>query len=534
VAFENLIHAYLKRYVATRDGRIKVKRTRAVGDAGRDFEVSFSGEVNLFGLTITTTTRKRELLFLECKSTEHERLDDEFIVDASQHRDSEAYLYILVTNATLTPYCQFRAQQEWQRRNSGFRLVDRRRLLDELLARNMEAQARRLGLELPPGSDRPNIDRNDLAVSCQIQADESGDASQIYVSMCNYGTKSILSQVSIATDLQWSADRSPFERVVTAGNLETAHLTASRRNFDGPAELGLSLSLNGRSHRLSVSKPGYQLTFEPPFMGKQHQNARREIRRIAESVENFALISVQGEAGIGKTRTIREALAPLKNGQLEVFTYNFTGHQDCPSFENFDKAFGLESDSSQCAADEHVRALINKAAETDVPILLHFEDLHHASEEVIRVLKKVALEPPFTVAPLILVVTGRDDHTFPNEEYFSFLQLISDLALTHVSRFTIRQFTDQEAKNLIRSVVIDMPEPGVERVHALGQNNPFIIVEMLQYLLDTRLARILSRRTVGVLNPEVFAGRNGIPATVEELYERRLESLQEASGGMLV
>src|SRR5205807_6430363 len=123
-------------------------------------------EAELFDSKITSPHRKRTTVFIECKSTGHERLDDEFLVDATQHYDSEACLYVLVTNATVTPYCQFRAQQEWNRRDSGFRLVDRRRLLDALLAAQMGEVAQRLGLSLPPISKLPQFDRNHLAVSC--------------------------------------------------------------------------------------------------------------------------------------------------------------------------------------------------------------------------------------------------------------------------------------------------------------------------------------------------------------------------------
>jgi predicted ATPase len=37
----------------------------------------------------------------------------------------------------------------------------------------------------------------------------------------------------------------------------------------------------------------------------------REIRMAAETASGFNLVSVQGEAGVGKTRTVKEALEPL-------------------------------------------------------------------------------------------------------------------------------------------------------------------------------------------------------------------------------
>jgi hypothetical protein len=536
--FEDLIHKYLKRHVATRDGRVKVVRTRATGDAGRDFEVHFFGEVELFGLKIIQPHDglQPSIVFIECKSTEHERLDDEFIVDASQHRDSEACSYVLVTNAVITPYCQYRAQREWDRRNSTFRLVDRRRLVDELHLRGMGDEAMSLGLMLPGHEALPYFDRSRLTVSCQSERSvlAEGHAAYIYLSMTNYSSESVLSEISIASDMRWSTEGSSYERVIGPGLAEAIELTVDRQELDGPSDLDLILRVNGRSQRLTISRPNYRLTFDPIFTGATHRAIAQDVRMFAGTATGFNLISVQGEAGVGKTRTIKEALTPLKDSQFEIFSYYFSKHQGVPSFEDFYRTFRFIDDlAPDLEPSAKVSALIRSAAEAQVPVLIQLEDMHHADKDVVKVLKQIILHPPSCVAPLVLVITGRDDHTFPNEEYYSLLQLVSDKTLSNVQRHLIPQLTDQEAKDLIRSVVVDIPDPGVERVHALGQNNPFVIIEFLQYLLDAQIARLLSRRTVGILNPEVFAGRNGLPATVEELYDRRLASLQEAAHGWL-
>ena len=533
-AFEDLIHKYLKRFVATRDGRIRVVRTRATGDSGRDFEVYFSGEVELFGLKINQPTNgAAAVVFVECKSTEHDRLDDAFIIDASQHQDFEACSYILVTNAVLTPYSQHRARLEWERRKSIFRLVDRRRLLDELSARQLGAEASALGLPLPAASTLPPIDRSRVVVSCQTEQRvlPERQVAHLYMAMSNYGSESVLSEIGVATDLRWSAGRDRHVRVIEPGIVETLELTADRQEFEGPSDLDLTLSVNGRSQRLTVTRPNYSLTFEPQFIGESHRRIAGDIRKHVESTTGFALFSIQGEAGVGKTRTVKEALAPLTDGQIECFTYHFSRHQTGPSFEDFYEAFGING--KQSSSPTRVSHIIEIAASVGVPVLINFEDLHHADESVIRSLKQLVLEPPACAASLVLIITGRDDHTFPNEEYYSFLQLVSDQHSETVHGYTIQPLTDQDAETLIRSVVVDMPDPGVRRVQALGQNNPFVIVEILQYLLDARLAQLLSHRTIGVLNPEVFAGRSGLPATVEELYDRRLASLKEAPHGKL-
>jgi tetratricopeptide (TPR) repeat protein len=535
-AFEDLVLEYLNKYVATQDGRVRKVRTPVVGDAGRDFEVYFEDEVELFGLKIQRPTGRAGVVFVECKATGHPRLDDGFIADASQHHKYESCAYVLVTNAVVTPYNQRRAQQEWKLRKSTFHLVDRRRLADEIYLRRMDGEANRRGLRLPPPSSLPEFDRSRLVVSCQTESDQSvgSQAVNVYMAMRNYGPETVLAAIDIATDMRWLASDSHYECMIPPGFVETIELAAERQEFSGPDELDLTLRVNHRSQRLTVASPPYKLSLEPLFTGTNHRRIMQEISADAETADSFKLISVQGEAGAGKTRTVKEALRPLRGGRLNFFSYIFSRQQGAPSFEDFYETFGLTSESAAGAdAAARVSELIGLAAKTDAPMLIHLEDLHHADEGVIKVFKQAAVRPHSCTAPLILIVTGRDDHTFPNEEYYSFLQLVTDQTLGHVHSYTIPPLTDKDAETLIRGVVENMPEPGVERVLALGQNNPFVILEVLQYLLDVRLVKLLSRRTMGVLNPEVFAGRDGLPKTVEELYNRRLNSLKTAPAGEL-
>ena len=48
-----------------------------------------------------------------------------------------------------------------------------------------------------------------------------------------------------------------------------------------------------------------------------------------------------------------------------------------------------------------------------------------------------------------------------------------------------------------------------------------------------QLAALLTRRTIGILKPEIFSGRSGLPETVEKIYDLRLDSLRQATYGEL-
>src|SRR6201999_4305167 len=99
------------------------------------------------------------------------------------------------------------------------------------------------------------------------------------------------------------------------------------QDFSGPADLDLALSVNGRLQRLTISRPNLKMTFEPDFTGETHVRISQEIRTHTGMATGFTLISVQGEAGVGKTRTVKESLSPLRDGQFNQFVYNFSRHQ---------------------------------------------------------------------------------------------------------------------------------------------------------------------------------------------------------------
>lgn len=534
-AFEKLIQTYLKKWVATRDGRVKVLKTPKSRDAGRDFEIAFSGEIELFGLHFASPT-STALISVECKSTKNDSLDDEFIVDASQHQDAQAVAYILVTNAVITPYSQHRAQVEWRRRDTVFCLVDRRRLADELHRKAMSGEAKRLGLGLPQRSRLPSFDSDRLVVSYQSDQKISigTQLAKVLVALNNYRVCDVFVDLRVATDLRWSPNATAYEHVIGPGQLETIELLAERREFEGPGDLDLTLSVNGRAQRLTVPSRNRTVIFEPEFVGDNHRRIAQEIQSRAEAGNAFSLISVQGEAGVGKSRTVQEALRPLQNGQMEILPFNFQRHQQTLTFDEFCARFELPNALNGITEPSaRISRLIQLAVETAAPMIILFEDLHHAEDAVIKTFKKLILNPPKCSAPLVLIVTGRDDHTYPNQEYFSLLQLVADQELQHVKNYTVKPLEDKDAERLIRTVVVNMPDCGVERVQKLGENNPFILVEVLQYLLDVGLAQLLSRRTVGVLKPEIFAGRNGLPKSVELLYQLRWSTLAATKYGKL-
>ena len=129
-SFEDAIFKLIQLRLASVDGAVTVSQTRRSGDQGRDIEIRFKRPVIVGARTFFPTSKRGAgAIYVECKATQSDRLDDSFLSDASQHREGEFDAYVLVTNATLTPYSFYRAQSQWNRLDAEFILIDRARLL---------------------------------------------------------------------------------------------------------------------------------------------------------------------------------------------------------------------------------------------------------------------------------------------------------------------------------------------------------------------------------------------------------------------
>lgn len=533
--FEVFIFSYLRQRVATKDGRTKVIATPRTGDKGRDIEIHHRDVIELFGSRIAPPADGTTgIVFVECKSTQKQQLDDGFLVDASQHANDECSHYVLVTNAVITPYCHHRAEHEWRRRNSEFVLVDRRRLYDCLSDDGMLDEARSLGLLGDLTTDIPLFERGALVVCTQTEHNRGSGKHlvNIYVSIRNYSNQSLLASLRLASDLTWVSDRNQLECVVEASRDVTFLVQFTRLVYDSRADLGVLLTVDGRSQKLVISSAGYQFVFDTPFVGTEQRAIQTGLRKLVEEEVGFNLISVQGEAGVGKSRIIRSALEPLKGGRYDIFRFDcdpHSGNLDLSEFFEKVKSALPDIDTGQQNVFDAVRA----AALLQTPVVFILEDLHHAEASLIDSIKRLVASPPLAQAPIVIIISGRDDYTFPNTDYYALLDLLGNSVRSVDRTISVPLLSEEDARTLVRSVAVDLPEIAVERIYQLGQNNPFIIIECLQYLLDVGLARLLSRQTIAILDAERFAGLTGLPASVEELYEQRITALRATAHGKI-
>jgi hypothetical protein len=527
--FERAIYHLIRLRLSTSDGAVQVHPTPRTGDQGRDIEIRFRQPIMIGTRKVVPPAGEAGHVYVECKITMGDRLADSFLSDASQHESGRFQAYILVTNGTITPYAHYRAQIQWERLQADFILIDRSRLRSWLFS---QGQPFALAHDLEPPQCGDEI-AEDVVVSSQTRTDTTAGehTTQTYFTIRNYSNSPQHVALSLASDLSWASDVN-LEAILEPGEDRAYRLDARQQLYGIDADLAFAVRKHDRSHHILVSSAEAKIFLEPPFMGKGHRQLRDDLTCKLEKASGFQVISIQGDAGVGKTRTIQEALDPLAGGLIQVFSTTCdsrSGEFDFSQMGN--RLRDITEQIGEFSDPSDLRGAVRLASRSPFPVVLILEDLHHCTSDSIRVIKELILSPPDLSPACSLVITGRDDYTFPNVDYFALLDLIRHEESRHATGLRLEPFSDHDARFLINAVAVDLPQPAIDRIRALGQNNPFIIIECLQYLLDSGLAQLISRRTIGVPNPERFKGLSGLPVNVEALYRLRIEALLAAPGG---
>lgn len=129
-------------------------------------------------------------------------------------------------------------------------------------------------------------------------------------------------------------------------------------------------------------------------------------------------------------------------------------------------------------------------------------------------------------------MVGRNDFSEGISEYYSFLQWCNSEKTIQIDK--IKNLTTQDASALISAVINDVPEFVKETLITKSHCNPLFIIQFIEYLLQMKIAHVVNRTTVGILNVDNFREREYIPDKIDELYKKRCNQLKAEPDGKLM
>jgi hypothetical protein len=521
-AFEEYIYKVLVKCLnATFSKDINIQQTETTRDGGKDIIIDTSKDLNLFGVPITLKGKDKVRIYIECKSSNYDTiLYEKFAKNAILAGQDNVDYLVLVTNKTITPFSYYSTDQLTKNYNCEFILIDQYILATYLKSHNLDKW----------NYEDPAFDNSTLALCYQVSKGSyyRKPSFELYILCRNYLDKLTECEVELLTDRNWKISGDKVQFVLDTNKSKCLKLIISREYFDGLDDILLHLSFNNNRNIIRLEGNSLSYNFELPLTGTMHKEIIRDIEETVLHASTFTWINLYGEAGIGKTRIIEE----LSRGfwQNNVRTLFFTC-ENSKKQSTFDSLLGyINKNSVKKIVATNIKDLFFQLYDKLLWTVVVVEDIHNADESFLKMLQEFLKET--TVDATILFITaGRDDYTVYNESYYSFLETLKISNPSYMHNYQVTALTDSECKNLIKRIITDIPLVALERIHGASKNNPFFLVQFIEYLLETKMVNLLNRNTVGIPNIHTFSEKIYIPKGVEDIIEKRYKVLEQFSSG---
>ncbi len=306
--------------------------------------------------------------------------------------------------------------------------------------------------------------------------------------------------------------------------------------------------------------------FEPNFVGKDALQYRKLLRDfIAPQADNplpnerqGEWLLIEGAAGVGKSRIIKEALLTPNESvgpqrAINVHRYIVQRRSERKIilsvlgdlndlFRNGNnvaiKAIELiKREGLTDAAIEAASLVFSKHA--GKPLLIVLEDVHNGTEIFYRWLDAVFQITANAQAPsgsaLRFCVAGRDDNSIPNPRQAKFAETVKqhllERALTAQRIINVLPLDDDDAMTLVNSIFNGVTDSVRSRIIKLSAGIPFNILQIIEYLCEETIVEINNRRTYSIRNDTQFYNKDGIPDSMATLLKLRLRHLKTQPAG---
>ena len=298
---------------------------------------------------------------------------------------------------------------------------------------------------------------------------------------------------------------------------------------------------------------------ENPLVGRARELQVIKGQLAATPESGLRAVVFQGEAGIGKTRMLEEAIELAGGTEPQFWALDVTADEElrgpfllfrsllssprmaaiareAMALEQLDRAQeaiggktssggeGLAPQDQMLRIFDEVTSAI-AALSREHPVALLFDDLQWADEDSIQLIRYVVRTLP--TAPLMLVITIRPHSDSPSGGAGKLIADLDRMRVTQVIR--LERFSRSETAELLQNLLgAPVDEQTLQSLHARSEGVPFFIEEFARAYREADALQLMD----GTWTMTRLSGP-AVPSSVQSLIERRVAQLSEDYRGLL-
>lgn len=519
-AFENHIYNIAKHELEPYFHQgLRIHKTPIKRDDGVDIFIQSPVDFSLFGVDFICKNNHTITVAVECKSSDQRSISlEKFSKNILIHQQESPDYFVLVTNSSIAPHSYYMAANNAYENSFCFVLVDGRQLASHL---------RRLNAMIGDYPENTYDASSPFHIEYQICKGRIGGKNcfELYLLIRNNSEHLTSCSLQLLTDRNWAVDTQELDIAIDPRQSMCKKLLVIKEHNDGIEDFALRISIDKQYKILKISNTGVSYNFEPPLSGSAHQYLIHEITQKLLCLQKPVVYHIVGEAGIGKTRVADEVYKQIVDTNYTILTFLF---EEKKSTQHFQVSL---ANQLSCTSPE-LNAIFEVLAHnpfTRYCIIL--EDIHNASIYEFDVLKDTLTLLWQRKYPIAVLLIGRNDNTFYNEGYFSFCEWLDYYEGAEIIKREVKPLTDQECIQFIQSMILDIPKMVLDKIFHMSKNNPYYIVQFIEYLLEIKIVKLLNRNTLGIPNVKTFCRQIYIPQKIEALLACRTKNLLRSTFG---
>lgn len=490
--FEHLVFDEISRSVranASTHPDCRIELTPRSADRGRDVVVANFGGRALLGFHYPTAP---SIVVAECKLTRKPRLTFEHVAaNLLQFEEAEGGVFLLITNASLTPRSLWLIQEQCDRVGAQFQLID---------AYNFDRHFPNIETPVPSAS-------HSLQVSYQVlpNVDTDGPGYTVHVAVRSFSARRLDVGIGLHSTRHWTDARTTAAtRSITGEGLACFSLRLRPKGARARDAATLMVTLDGVPELYDISLAATEYFIDLPLFGSLGEAVANYDAQLRNGAAPDVLL-LHAPSGTGKTRLLKEIGRRAGFDRVAWFVMRDDDSVVENATASILRATRKLTTLKQAQLPRHLSGLARSAVP---PRAIFIDDVHLTNPKVLDAIETLVLgwhEQPR------LILCGRSDPASRRPRYEAFAHLVQDHSSPsdpHLQYLTLSNVNGNDITTLLQQL---LPGDAADLVSGLSQASELRPVEVVQYihsLLERRFVYWADENRLAVNSEQVDSFRD--------------------------